>query len=123
MDAADVSVAKTSTVISDPFNGTTNPKAIPGAVVEYCIVVTNAAGATATDINISDDFSSEAATLEFAPDEYATGGDIMVDGDGSCTGGTSVDASYTTSTTTVSSALSDIAGGSAGSLRFRVTIR
>lgn len=34
-------VEKTSTVISDPVNGTVNPKAIPGAIVEYAIVVRN----------------------------------------------------------------------------------
>jgi len=33
-------VAKTSTLVSDPVN-TTNPKAIPGAVVRDCILVTN----------------------------------------------------------------------------------
>ena len=35
-------VEKTSTVISDPVNGTTNPKLIPGAIVEYAITVRNA---------------------------------------------------------------------------------
>lgn len=40
--AAALTIAKTSTVISDPVNGTTNPKLIPGAVVEYAITVTNA---------------------------------------------------------------------------------
>ncbi|PWQ93435.1 hypothetical protein [Leucothrix arctica] len=32
---------KSSSVISDPLNGTTNPKAIPGAVIEYTLLVTN----------------------------------------------------------------------------------
>lgn len=40
--AAALTIAKSSTVISDPVNGTTNPKLIPGAVVEYSITVTNA---------------------------------------------------------------------------------
>ena len=35
--AANLTATKTSRVISDPLNGTTNPKLIPGAVVEYCI--------------------------------------------------------------------------------------
>ncbi|MFZ1741921.1 MAG: hypothetical protein WAT93_03655 [Pontixanthobacter sp.] len=39
--AAALSVLKQSKIVSDPVNGTTNPKAIPGAVVEYCIVVAN----------------------------------------------------------------------------------
>lgn len=34
-------VDKTSRVISDPINGTINPKAIPGAIVEYAITVRN----------------------------------------------------------------------------------
>ncbi len=36
-----LSVTKFSSVISDPVNGTTNPKAIPGALVEYLITVSN----------------------------------------------------------------------------------
>lgn len=34
-------IAKSSTPISDPVNGTTNPKLIPGAIVEYAITVTS----------------------------------------------------------------------------------
>ena len=47
---ADLSVTKVSTLISDPVNGTTNPKAIPGALVEYLITVANT-GTAATDAN------------------------------------------------------------------------
>jgi subtilisin-like proprotein convertase family protein len=47
---ADLSVTKVSTLISDPVNGTTNPKAIPGALVEYLITVANT-GTSATDPN------------------------------------------------------------------------
>ena len=43
-----LSVTKVSSVISDPSNDTTNPKAIPGAVVEYLITVSNTGG-VATD--------------------------------------------------------------------------
>jgi uncharacterized repeat protein (TIGR01451 family) len=38
-----LTVVKLSTVHSDPVNGTTNPKAIPGAVMEYRVIVTNPA--------------------------------------------------------------------------------
>ena len=55
ISTADLSVAKTSAVTEDPFNGTTNPKRIPGATIEYTITVSNAAGAQdATDLVISD---------------------------------------------------------------------
>ncbi|MGH6610595.1 MAG: hypothetical protein ACRECQ_10080, partial [Burkholderiaceae bacterium] len=40
-------VAKSVLLVSDPFNGTTLPKAIPGAVVSYSIQVTNAGAGTA----------------------------------------------------------------------------
>ena len=43
-----LAVTKVSTLISDPVNGTTNPKAIPGALVEYLITVANT-GSAATD--------------------------------------------------------------------------
>jgi hypothetical protein len=41
---ATVTVSKNSIVISDLVNGTTNPKRIPGAVVRYCYIVSNAEG-------------------------------------------------------------------------------
>ena len=39
--ATELSVTKTSTVFSDPVNNTTEPKAIPGALIEYNIGVSN----------------------------------------------------------------------------------
>ena len=51
---ANIAVTKISSVISDPFNGTANPKAIPGAVMEYCILVSNAGSATLSNIAASD---------------------------------------------------------------------
>ena len=51
--AAGLTAIKTSRVVSDPVNDTTDPKMIPGAVVEYCISVANAMGsATATGIRL-----------------------------------------------------------------------
>lgn len=51
---ASLTLAKTSSVVSDPVNGTTDPKAIPGARMRYCILVTNNGSGTATGINITD---------------------------------------------------------------------
>ena len=39
-----LAMTKVSAVVSDPLNGTTNPKMIPGAVVRYTITVTNNGG-------------------------------------------------------------------------------
>lgn len=55
VSAAALTVAKTSRIVEDPVSGTTDPKAIPGATIEYCIAVTNAAGsAEATGITVTD---------------------------------------------------------------------
>ena len=51
---ATVSVVKSSVVISDPFNGASNPKAIPGARMRYTIVVTNSGGTAATSVVLTD---------------------------------------------------------------------
>ncbi len=39
-----LTVVKASTVYSDPFNGTTNPKRIPGSLVNYTVTVSNTGG-------------------------------------------------------------------------------
>lgn len=51
---ANLAIAKTSSVVSDPTNGTTNPKAIPGATMRYCLLATNSGSGTATTIVIND---------------------------------------------------------------------
>jgi uncharacterized repeat protein (TIGR01451 family) len=64
VSAAALTVTKTSKVISDPSNGTTNPKLIPGAVVEYCIQVANGAGsAPATNVAITDTLPTQTTYL------------------------------------------------------------
>lgn len=49
-----LTVTKSSSVVSDPMNGSTNPKMVPGATIRYCITAFNpngdvSANATATD--------------------------------------------------------------------------
>jgi len=54
-----LTVNKTSVPYSDPFNGTTSPKAIPGATIEYAVVVTNSGGTNAaTGVTITDNLPS-----------------------------------------------------------------
>ena len=48
--AAVISVAKTSTLLCDPFNFTTNPKHIPGSIVRWTITISNANTATASAV-------------------------------------------------------------------------
>jgi uncharacterized repeat protein (TIGR01451 family) len=55
ISAATLSVVKSAAVITDPVNLTgPNRKAIPGATIEYSIVVTNSGAANATAVALSD---------------------------------------------------------------------
>lgn len=74
-------VVKSMTVISDPVNNTINPKAIPGAVIEYTITIANGAGgSTATNIVVTDNLNGEitGGRLAFNPNTYAAGQGIQV---------------------------------------------
>lgn len=51
---ADISVTKISQIVSDPINGSTDPKAIPGSNIRYCILITNDGEINATNIVASD---------------------------------------------------------------------
>ena len=131
-----LSVAKSSRVISDPFNGTTNPKAIPGSIIEYTITVSNAAGgATATNINVTDDLSGEVVggggteALVFLSNVYGAAGDIQLT---IVSGGTPTvtqlteesdadNASFTANVVSVTSIT--LAGGDSASLSFQVEIQ
>jgi uncharacterized repeat protein (TIGR01451 family) len=55
---ARISVSKTMQVLNDPTSDIANPKAIPGAVLRYCILATNAGPATATSVSIVDPLPS-----------------------------------------------------------------
>ena len=118
--AATLTVTKTSRIISDPLNNGTNPKAIPGAVVEYCMLISNAAGsATATAVSVSDVLPSATAYLNDAANADYLG--IRVDGV-DCNAAGNAGGSYTDATRTVAATLADIAGGTARAVRFRVTV-
>lgn len=47
-------ITKTSTVLSDPLNGTTNPKRIPGSLVRYSVTVANTGAGVANAIAVTD---------------------------------------------------------------------
>lgn len=117
-----LTVAKTSRVVSDPVNFTNNPKAIPGATVEYCITVANAAGAaTATDVNLIDDLPAD-VTFSSAFGIFVNGNATCASGSGT-PGGTFAAGAGVNNRDRVSGALSDVAAGQTRSLYFQVVIR
>lgn len=126
---ATIEVNKTSVVISDPFNDTTDPKAIPGAVIEYCIQVSNTGSSTATDIVTSDDIP---ANTSYVAGSIFTGGTVTAgecnaDGDAEDDDATDADESDATggayASGTVTTTIPSIAAGSTVTSRFRVTIQ
>ena len=72
-----IDITKISQVISDPINGTTNPKRIPGAIIRYILLVSNTGDGSpsADSINIKE--TIDANHLDF----YATGGVTFKDDD------------------------------------------
>ncbi len=60
---ADMQLTKVSVVVEDPFNGTINPKRIPGATVRYCFTVENNGGADVAVANIGDDIDESTFDL------------------------------------------------------------
>jgi uncharacterized repeat protein (TIGR01451 family) len=60
---ASLTALKSSTVISDPFNLGSDPKAIPGATVGYQILVTNTGAVTADNVAVIDPIPANSAFL------------------------------------------------------------
>ncbi|HEY5712784.1 MAG TPA: hypothetical protein VIT38_12900 [Allosphingosinicella sp.] len=114
--AANLTATKTSRVISDPLNGTTNPKLIPGAVVEYCIITNNAAGsATASNVGISDTLPAQVT--------YDASFGVKVNGtttSGSCNADGAIAGSQAAGV--VSGTIPTLVAGDERTVLFRVTI-
>lgn len=117
VSAANLSAAKNSVVISDPLNGTVNPKMIPGATVQYCIVVSNATGsAVATNVTLSDTLPLQTtfdSVYGIRINGTATGG--ICDATTGAAGGSFAGG-------VVTGTLSDIAAGVTRTLLFRVVV-
>lgn len=117
---ATLSVAKYSRVVSDPFSGAASPRAIPGAVVEYCIVIGNAAGAATADSVIASD--AIPATLSYVTNSVYLNGTF--NGTDTCTnaGGAAGNDATNLAGSTVSNNFGSVAAGVTRTLRFQATI-
>jgi uncharacterized repeat protein (TIGR01451 family) len=111
---ATLGVTKTSRVISDPFNNTTNPKLIPGAVVEYCIAVANTGSADATSVLINDPVPGQ---LTFSAGTILLNGTVT---SGTCNADGAAGGSY--AAPNVSGTIATVAAGATRTLVFRATV-
>jgi uncharacterized repeat protein (TIGR01451 family) len=114
VQTATLAVTKSSRVISDPFNNTTNPKLIPGAVVEYCISVANSGSADATSVVINDAVPGQ---LTFNAGTIRLNGTVT---GVTCNADGAVGGSY--SAPNVSGTIATIAAGATRTLVFRATV-
>lgn len=132
VSGAEVTVVKSSRLVSDPVNGTTNPKFIPGAVVEYCIAVLNGSGAaTATGVTVNDDLPGD---VTFTPGSGIFVGTATVDNSGAtpvatCSGGTDQEGGDVTFTAggangagVINGTVGDVPQNTTSSVYFEVTI-
>jgi uncharacterized repeat protein (TIGR01451 family) len=119
VSAAALSATKTSRIISDPFNLLVNPKMIPGATIEYCIAVSNAAGtsATATSVTITDPIP---ANLTFdTVFGVKTNGTVT---GSTCNADTSGTGTFDTPTLTATGTIPSITAGQTRTILLRATI-
>ena len=71
ISTAAVSLAKTAAVVSDPVDLAVNPKAIPGAIIRYCMIVSNAGPGAATGVTVTDAIP---ANVTYNPGSIVVGG-------------------------------------------------
>jgi uncharacterized repeat protein (TIGR01451 family) len=125
--SVNLSVVKTATVVSDGVS-VANPKALPGAVIQYCLTVANATPLTpANNVTLTDVI---AANTSYVPGSITVGGPgtagvCLVNGspvadNGSTT--TPYSGSYNASTKTVTATIPTLAGGASLAASFRVTV-
>jgi uncharacterized repeat protein (TIGR01451 family) len=109
VSSAALTVTKTAAVVWDPFNDASNPKAIPGARVEYTITVANNGASPATTVTLND--SIPAATT------YRVG-TLTVNGSSVPDAGNTVGAPVSS----ISVSTGDIAAGATATVTFQVEI-
>lgn len=133
VSAAAITVTKSSEVLWDPVNETTNPLAIPQALVEYTITISNGTGAaTATNIVVTDNLNTEITngTLAFYANGYAAGDGIQVTAPNLYTGNPTAlsnasdtdEGEFNTTTNTVTVSDIELAADQTATVKFRVWI-
>ena len=121
--AAELTATKASATVEDPISGTTDPKPIPGAFVEYSITVANTGTETATNVVIDD--TIERAFVDLRDGSYNGGASNVTVGGGFCNADpdNTDGCTYDDATGALSIALPDIAGGANVVVTFQVVVQ
>jgi uncharacterized repeat protein (TIGR01451 family) len=135
VQSASLTIQKTSSIISDPFNGAgPNRLAVPGAVMEYVVTITNNGSVSATGVEIQDALD---ANLTFATGQFNSGASdvqivvaagaptFCVAESGADTNGDGCSRAGQTLTVNPTAGITVASGGAAQAavIRFRVTIK
>ena len=122
VETAALTVAKYSSIVSDPFNDTTDPKFIPGAVVEYCIVVSNSGSNDASTVTVTDNIPTDTT---YDPASGVASGSVVgvpaTDATACQTDEGAVD-TLSNSAASISATFNTLAGGSYVWISFQVTL-
>jgi uncharacterized repeat protein (TIGR01451 family) len=120
---AAMTIVKTSAIVSDPFSAS-NPKMIPGAIVRYCILITNNGPATASSIIATDAVPSN---LVFVPGSMKSGAACLtaatVEDDNNAGADESDPIGASFSGTTLITVNASMANGATMALTFDVTVQ
>ncbi|WP_267394879.1 MULTISPECIES: hypothetical protein [unclassified Sphingomonas] len=124
-----LTVSKTATVLTDPVNLIANPKALPGATVQYCLVANNSTvGTAASDVALTDVIPANTTYVanSLTIGGLAVGGACVLNGFQQNDDGTQATGPYQGAfnavTKTVTARIPTLAGGTAVAAAFRVTI-
>jgi uncharacterized repeat protein (TIGR01451 family) len=111
-----LTVSKSALILSDPVNNALNPKPLPGAIVQYCLLVNNATLGTPADGVVLTDVVPAGTT-------FVAGSITMGSPGGTCVlNGTATGTNYDSGTNTVTANVGQVAGGASYAAAFRVTI-
>ena len=118
-----INVSKISWVVSDPVNGGSSPKAIPGALVRYCITMTNPGGLPADNVTGADNL---ALTVLYEPNSLKSGtgcGTATTAEDDDAAGGDETDPVGASITgTAIGLSISSLAGGTTRAFTYDVRV-
>lgn len=118
-----IAAIKTSTIISDPVNAASNPKAIPGAVIEYCILSTNVGTSPTDAVVVTDNLPS---SVTYNPGTLRTGttcaGATTVEDDDAVSGDEADPFGASISGTTITGSGGTLAGSGTFAVKFQATL-